>query len=83
MCERSVGILSGTSIPVMSHCDIHHECVRREPIVFSTWKDDKIWGFTLCQKRGKLGDDFIAVDKKKGESQGKNVTIELCCTVSR
>jgi hypothetical protein len=34
--------LSGTSIEVMRHCDIHHECVRREPIVFSVWQDDII-----------------------------------------
>ncbi len=29
VCEHSVGILSGTSISVMSHCDIHHERTRR------------------------------------------------------
>ena len=28
VCERSVCMLSGTSISVMSHCDIHHECAR-------------------------------------------------------
>ena len=36
VCEHSVCALSGTSIAVMSHCDIHHECAR-EPIVFSAW----------------------------------------------
>jgi hypothetical protein len=35
-------MLSGTSIAVMSHCDIHHECGRREPIIFSAWQDDII-----------------------------------------
>jgi hypothetical protein len=30
VCERSVCTLSGTSITVISHCDIHHECVRRD-----------------------------------------------------
>jgi hypothetical protein len=34
MCENSVCTLSGTSISVMSHCDIHHECPRRDPIIF-------------------------------------------------
>ena len=42
VCERSVCMLSGTSISVMSHCDIHHECTRREPIIFSVWQDDII-----------------------------------------
>jgi hypothetical protein len=42
LCERSVGILSGTSIEVMSNCDIHHECTRRDPIIFSVWQDDII-----------------------------------------
>jgi hypothetical protein len=41
VCERSVCTLSGTSIEVMSHFDIHHECAR-EPIVFSAWQDDII-----------------------------------------
>ncbi len=40
--DRSVCTLSGTSVVVMSHCDIHHECTRREPIVFSVWLDDII-----------------------------------------
>jgi hypothetical protein len=31
--------LSGTSIVVMIHCDIHHECSRKETIVFSTRQD--------------------------------------------
>ncbi len=35
VCERSVCTLSDT-------CDIHHECVRREPIIFSAWQDDII-----------------------------------------
>jgi hypothetical protein len=26
----------------MSHCDIHHECVRRDPIIFYVWQDDII-----------------------------------------
>ena len=35
VCERCVCILthillSGTSITVMSHCDIHHQCARRK-----------------------------------------------------
>jgi hypothetical protein len=42
VCEYSVGMLNGTSIVVMSHCDIHHECTRREPIIFSTWQEDII-----------------------------------------
>jgi hypothetical protein len=42
VCEHSVCMLSGTSIAVMSHCDIHHECVRRESIIFYVWKDDII-----------------------------------------
>ena len=42
MCERSVFMLSGTSIAVMSHCDIHHERTRREPIIFCAWQDDII-----------------------------------------
>ncbi len=40
--DRSVCMLSGTSIAVMSHGVIHHECVRREPIIFSDWQDDII-----------------------------------------
>jgi hypothetical protein len=35
-------MLSGTSISVMSHCNIHHECERTECIIFSTWKNDVI-----------------------------------------
>jgi hypothetical protein len=35
VCECSVCMVSGTSISVMSHCDIHHECTRRDPIIFS------------------------------------------------
>jgi hypothetical protein len=35
MCELSVCMMSGTSIAVTSHCDIHHECTRRESIIFS------------------------------------------------
>jgi hypothetical protein len=35
-------MLSGTSISVMSHCNIHHECVRRESIIFSSRKNDVI-----------------------------------------
>ncbi len=42
LCERSVCMLSGTSISVMSHCDIHYECTRRDPIIFSVWQDDII-----------------------------------------
>ncbi len=42
LCERSVCLLSGTSIAVMSHCDIHHECARRDPIIFSAWQNDII-----------------------------------------
>jgi hypothetical protein len=42
VCERSVCMLSGMSIVVMSHCDIHHECTRREPIIFSACQDDII-----------------------------------------
>ncbi len=42
VCECFVCTLSGTSIAVMSHCGIHHECARREPIVFSVWQDDII-----------------------------------------
>ncbi len=42
VCERSVCTLSGMSMAVMSHCDIHHECARREPIVFSAWQHDII-----------------------------------------
>jgi hypothetical protein len=34
VCECSVCILSGTSIAVTSHCDIHHECARRDLIIF-------------------------------------------------
>ncbi len=45
VCERSVCTLSGTSITVMSLCDIHHECSRRESIVFSVWEDDIILYF--------------------------------------
>jgi hypothetical protein len=38
VCDRSVCMLSGTSIAVMSHCDIHHECSMTDPIdfIFST-----------------------------------------------
>jgi hypothetical protein len=43
MCECSVCTLSGTSIVVMSHCDIHHQCERRDPIVFSEWQDHIIF----------------------------------------
>jgi hypothetical protein len=32
MCECSVCTLSGTSIVVMSHCDIHHECEYISPM---------------------------------------------------
>ena len=42
VCERSVCMMSGTSISVMSHSDIHHECTRREPIIFSVCQDDII-----------------------------------------
>ena len=42
VCERSVCMLSGTSIVVMSHRDIHHECTRRESIIFSVCQDDII-----------------------------------------
>ena len=42
MCDRSVGMVSGASIVVMSHCDIHHECTWREPIIFSTCQEDMI-----------------------------------------
>ncbi len=42
VCERSVCTLSGTSIAVMSHCDINHECARREPIDFSACQDNII-----------------------------------------
>jgi hypothetical protein len=42
VCKRSVCMMSGTSISVMNHCDIHHECTRREPIIFSAWEDDII-----------------------------------------
>ncbi len=42
VCEGSVGTLSGTSIVVMSHCDIHHEYTSRESIIFSVWQDDII-----------------------------------------
>jgi hypothetical protein len=35
-------MLSGTSIAVVSHFDIHHECTRRESIIFSVWQDDII-----------------------------------------
>jgi hypothetical protein len=42
VCERSVCMLSGKSIAVMSHCDIHHECTRRDPIIFSVCQDDII-----------------------------------------
>jgi hypothetical protein len=41
VCECSVGT-SGTSITVMSHCDIHNECTRRDPIIFSVCQDDII-----------------------------------------
>ena len=39
VCEFSVCKLSGTSIVIMSHCDIHQQCVRRDPIVFSRWQE--------------------------------------------
>jgi hypothetical protein len=39
VCECSVCKLSGTSITVMSHCDINHQCVRRDPILFAAWQD--------------------------------------------
>jgi hypothetical protein len=42
VCERSVCTLSGTSIEVMSHCDINHECARREPIDSSACQDNII-----------------------------------------
>jgi hypothetical protein len=42
VCERSVCMLCGTSIEVMSHCDIHHECTRRESIILFVWEDDII-----------------------------------------
>ena len=42
-------MLSGTSIVVMSHCDIHHECTRREPIIFSVWKVDIILDLDVTQ----------------------------------
>jgi hypothetical protein len=37
VCENPICILSGTSVSVMSHCNIHHKCVRRESIIFSVW----------------------------------------------
>jgi hypothetical protein len=46
VCEPCVCMFTGTSIirsiVVMSHCDIHHECEGRDPIIFSTWQDDII-----------------------------------------
>jgi hypothetical protein len=42
VCECSVCLLSCTSLTVMSHCDIHHESVWRDPIIFSVWQDDII-----------------------------------------
>ena len=32
LCECSICTLSGTPKAVMSHCDVHHQRARREPI---------------------------------------------------
>jgi hypothetical protein len=54
----------------MSHCDIHHECTRREPIIFSAWQDDIILDldvtpFIASVHRQEIGKNFFK--KKKSE----------------
>ena len=39
VCECSICILSGTSIAIMCHGDIHDQCVWRMQVVFTPWQD--------------------------------------------
>ncbi len=61
MCECSVCMLSGTSIVVMSHCDVHHQRARRSLLYSPCGK------IVLCCEETKREQFFVYYEVIKRE----------------
>jgi hypothetical protein len=68
VCEGSVCMLSDTSIEVMSHCDIHHECSR---------------GTLSSSPRDKMTLSFISMSPRSLSGAGVNLWVLTLCPTER